>query len=82
MTFTKSAWVGALRKRVSARHVVSTVGLSSGDQNIPNGFLLTALCGCSDEANQLDLLDQYVDEEAEPCVICAKNLADLKRSGV
>lgn len=80
MVFTKSEWVAERGKRVLFRHVVGSVSLSSGEQGIPNGFYLRALCSydCVDEVSQLDLFEQYATAEVEECAECAKALADRK----
>ena len=57
-------------------HYVTSIHLSTGDQGIPNGFLLTARCGEEKDELSIDLDPERCD--AHDCEACATHRKDDK----
>ena len=74
LTFTKLD-----QKFQRYRHIVSTVGLSYGDQGIPDGFCLTALCGESKSESALDIFPLKIDEKEKMCPVCEGREKERRR---
>lgn len=76
MSLTFLTWSGSPKRDV--RHVVARVGLSFGSQGVVDGFRLSALCGVSDDALELDFFSTRLYAE-EACAACAKALVETTK---
>jgi hypothetical protein len=70
VTFIKDRYTD--RGREYVRHKIATIGLSVGEQNIPNGFVLRAVCGLTDETCEIPVVEEYDYKlrEAVDCELC------------
>lgn len=55
------------------RHVTESISLSYGDQGIPDGFWVTALCTKTETFSKLEMFEERLFP-AKECDVCASEL--------